>query len=200
MLENSEGGRADATAVELARSLPHRPSLVFLSGCRTGQNAAHGEIRSLAEQMVEAGFGAVLGWGRPVLDQEATLAAGNLYQHLAAGESLAAALIHTHTALQTSQAKDWHLLRLFCAGQAPAALVTPIRTPKRKRIVERPVETEFLAPVTRQVKVATHASFVGRRRLLQRSVRQLRKMESNTVGLLLHGQGGSRCVPSQAPF
>lgn len=54
----------------------------------------------------------------------------------------------------------------------------------------RPVESEFLDPLTRVVKVATRASFVGRRRLLQRSLRGLRQPEAGSLGLLLHGQGG----------
>ena len=57
LLEDGEGQRTDATARDIAKELPpHRPPLVFLSGCRTGQNAAHGEVRSLAEQLIRARF------------------------------------------------------------------------------------------------------------------------------------------------
>ncbi len=38
LLEDSEGQRAEATALDIAKELPRpRPPLVFLSGCRTGQ-------------------------------------------------------------------------------------------------------------------------------------------------------------------
>jgi tetratricopeptide (TPR) repeat protein len=191
LLEDSEGRRADATAEDIAKDLPRpRPPLVFLSGCRTGQNAAHGEVRSLAEQLIETGFHAVLGWGRPVRDSEATLAAQHLYEQLAAGETLPSALVRAHTELRESGARDWHLLRLFSAGDPLGAFVTPLRTRGRKRPVLRPAESEFLDPLTKTVKVATRAGFVGRRPLLQKSLRLLRRPDAPPVGLLLHGQGG----------
>jgi tetratricopeptide (TPR) repeat protein len=190
VLEDTEGQRADATALDLARKLPHRPPLVFLSGCRTGQNSGHGEVRSLAEQLIANGFRAVLGWGRPVLDNEATLAAQAVYQQLAAGESLPFALVRAHAALLDAGARDRHLLRLFCAGDPPGAFVTPVNTPGRRRPDVRPAESEFLDPLTKSVKVATRAAFVGRRRLLQRGLRWVRPQDASRVGLLLRGQGG----------
>ena len=190
LLEDSEGRRADAAAANVAAAVRDRPPVAFLSGCRTGQNPAHGEVRSLAEQLIGAGFRAVLGWGRPVLDTDATLAAQHLYEHLAAGDPLPLALVRAHAALRDASARGWHLLRLFCAGDPPAALVTTLRTPGRKRPAARPAESEFLDPLTRSVKVATRASFVGRRRLLQRAIRVLRHPAPPVVGLLLHGQGG----------
>jgi hypothetical protein len=194
VLEDGEGRRADATALDIAKELPHRPPLVFLSGCRTGQNVAHGEVRSLAEQLIEAGFRAVLGWGRPVRDTDATVAARHLYQQLAAGESLPFALVRAHAKLRDAPrdagARDWHLLRLFCAGDPPTAFVTPLTTPGRKRPANRPAESEFLDPLRKTVKVAARAGFVGRRRLLQKSLRLLRQPDAPPVGLLLHGQGG----------
>ena len=188
--EDREGFRKDATAEDIARTLPHRPPLVFLSGCRTGQSPGHGAVRSLAEQLIEKGFRAVLGWGRPVRDTEATLAAEHLYGALAAGSSLPLALARTQVALWKENARDWHLLRCFCAGNPSVALVTPLRTKERKRHLHFPAESEFLDPRTKQVKVATRAGFVGRRRLLQCSVGHLRAQNLPRIGLLLHGQGG----------
>jgi len=190
LLEDTEGQRADATPVEFVKRIPHRPPLVFLSGCRTGEAAKHGEVRSFAEQLIDKGFRAVLGWGRPVRDAEATLAATLVYQNLAAGESLPLALVRAHAELHDSGVRDWHLLRLFCAGDPPAAFVTPVMTPGRKRPSVRPAESEFLDRLTGKVKVATRASFVGRRRLLQRTLRELRRPVAPRVGLLLQGQGG----------
>ena len=190
LLEDSEGMSEEITAQDLARALPHRPPLVFLSGCRTGQNAAHGEVRSLAEQMLDAGFRVVLGWGKPVRDTDATLAAQLVYSQLAAGESLPSAIVRTHAQLQEAGARDWHLLRLFCAGDPPAAFVTRTRSPGRRHLPTRAAEDAFLDPLTKKVKVATRGQFVGRRRLLQRSVRRLRDAQSTRAGLLLHGQGG----------
>jgi tetratricopeptide (TPR) repeat protein len=190
LLEDSEGQRADATPADFVKRIPHRPPLVFLSGCRTGEAAKHGEVRSFAEQLIDKGFRAVLGWGRPVRDAEATLAATLVYQDLAAGESLPHALVRAHAELHDSGVRDWHLLRLFCAGDPPDAFVTPVMTPGRKRPAVRPAESEFLDRLTGKVKVATRASFVGRRRLLQRSLSELRRPAPPRVGLLLQGQGG----------
>ena len=190
VLEDGEGRRSDASALDLMRKIPHRPPLLFLSGCRTAQSWGKGEVRSLAEQLIENGFRAVLGWGRPVLDTEATLAAQHLYQQLAAGEPLPVALVRTHASLRDNNTRGWHLLRLFCAGDPPAAFVTPVKTVGRKRVLNRPAEREFLDPLTKNVKVATRASFVGRRRLLQRALRGLRSPDVPPVGLLLRGQGG----------
>lgn len=192
LLEDSEGRRADATPLQIARSLnvANRPPLVFLSGCRTGEAPRHGEVRSFAEQLIANGFRTVLGWGRSVRDVEATLAAQLVYQRLAGGDALPLALVQAHQELFESGARDWHLLRLFCAGNPPAQLVTPLMTAGRRRFIPRPSESEFLDPLTNAVKVATRAGFVGRRRLLQRSLKALRKPEGRRVGLLLQGQGG----------
>jgi tetratricopeptide (TPR) repeat protein len=190
VLEDSEGQEATATPLELARELRYRPPLVFLSGCRTGQDVGHGEVRSFAEQLIEHGFRAVLGWGRPVRDVEATAAAGHVYEQLASGAPLAMAVAGAHAELAQAGARDWHLLRLFCAGDPPGGLVTPPRARGRKQFVGRPAESEFLDPLTHEVKVATRAGFVGRRRLLQRAIRRLRYPTHPHVGMLLHGQGG----------
>ena len=199
VLEDSEGRRADATALDIAKALPRpRPPLVFLSGCRTGQNPAHGEVRSLAEQLIAAGFRAVLGWGRPVRDTDATLAAQHLYQQLAAGESLPLALVRAHADLRDAGARDWHLLRLFCAGDPPAAFVTPLKAPGRKRPATRPAEWEFLDPLTKNAKVATRADFVGRRRLLQKGLRLLRQAHAPPVDMGRAGGGRAALQPAYA--
>ncbi len=192
LLEKLDGNAFLASPEDFAHALQPRPPLLFLSGCKTGQNPVHGEVRSLAEQLVGAGFRAVLGWGRPVRDGEAILAAQHFYANLAAGFSIPLSLVRTHAELQQQERpiRDWHLLRFFCAGAAPGALVTPLNHPQRKRRVARPAEKEFLDPLTHEVKVAPRSEFVGRRRLLQRAIRAIRSPEDGKVGLLFHGQGG----------
>lgn len=189
LMEDGEGWRVPATAPQLARSIPYRPPLVFLSGCRTGERPAAGELLSFAEQMVARGFAAVLGWGRPVRDSDAILAARSLYEHLAAGVSLPLTLVRVHARLRGAGVENWHLLRLFCAGDPTYALVTPLRTPDRPRRAPRPVQSEFLDP-DRLVRVASRAEFRGRRRLLQETLGLLRQPETDRVGVLLHGPAG----------
>jgi hypothetical protein len=190
LLEDDEGRCAPASARDLGSTLPHRPPLVFLSGCRTGQRPPSGEDRSLAEQLIEHGFHAVLGWARRVSDSDATVAARFLYAHLAGGDSLPLALARAHARLRETGVPHWHMLRLFAAGDPPAALVTPLRTPGRRERGGRPAEAAFLDHVTKTVRVATRAEFVGRRRVVQDGLCRLRRPDGGQVGVLLHGPAG----------
>jgi CHAT domain-containing protein len=104
VLENPLGFKHEASADELAAAFNHRwPRLVFLSGCRTGQALEQGELPSLCEALVSAGAPAVLGWALPVGDRDASKAAAYLYEQLASGERIDAAVAH---ARQHLLAKD----------------------------------------------------------------------------------------------
>ncbi len=188
-LTETETGQAFyATAQDIAQALSRMPRLVFLSGCRTGEAGQAGGVPSLAEGLLELGAQAVLGWGRPVLDRDASQAAAALYQALAKGYDLPGAAAKTYQALLEIEAPDWHLLRLYVAGDIPGPLVTPLRTPGRRPAPPPSVATRFLDEQQR-VKVPTRQSFVGRRRPLQRCLQALR-YNNNLVGVLLHGMGG----------
>ncbi|HEY9871914.1 MAG TPA: CHAT domain-containing protein, partial [Candidatus Obscuribacterales bacterium] len=178
-----------ACAEEIAEALQFGlPPLIFLSGCRTGQAGEAGAVPSMAEQLLQFGATAVLGWGRPVLEGDATEAAATLYGELAAGSELAEAVAKTYRALITNKARDWHLLRLYVAGNVPAALVTPLRTRGRQPVTVRSATTRFLDP-TGKVKVANRESFVGRRRQIQSCLRSLTQSVEE-IGVLIHGMGG----------
>jgi tetratricopeptide (TPR) repeat protein len=210
-----------ASAADIAKSLKSRlPQLIFLSGCRTGQGGKLGAVPSLAEGLLKLGAKAVLGWGQTVLDTDATAAAAALYGELAAGYEVTEALSRTYQALIGQQARDWHLLRLYVGRALPGQLVTTLRTPGRKRAPKPSVVEQFLDVDTKQVKVASRGSFVGRRRQLQSCLRALKNPPSppyqggNTgktppyqggnigktlpyqggniggVGVLIHGMGG----------
>ncbi|MEO0804069.1 MAG: CHAT domain-containing protein, partial [Cyanobacteria bacterium J06642_2] len=91
--ESDTGERLDVGVSDLVGAFQRRfPRLAFLSGCRTGQGDGAGTFPSMAEAMVREGVPAVLGWGRPIGDRVATDAAGNLYERLAEGDSIAAAV------------------------------------------------------------------------------------------------------------
>ncbi|MBD2198812.1 MULTISPECIES: tetratricopeptide repeat protein [Calothrix] len=178
-----------ASAADIAQELQFRlPKLIFLSGCRTGQAGNGGDVPSMAEELLQAGAKAVLGWGQKVLDPEATAAAAALYQELAAGKQIVEAVASTYQALIKNKARDWHLLRLYAAGDLPGALVTPLRTRGRKPAPAPSVTTQFLDPVGK-VKVPTRESFVGRRRQLQNCLRVLTQ-SPDEIGVLIHGMGG----------
>ena len=178
-----------ASAGDIAQELQFRlPKLIFLSGCRTGQAGNSGSVPSMAEELLKSGAKAVLGWGQKVLDPDATAAAAALYQELSAGKQITEAVACTYQALIKNKARDWHLLRLYAAGNLPSSLVTPLRTPGRKPAPPLSVSTQFL-DAAGKVKVPTRESFVGRRRQLQNCLRVL-SQPSDEVGVLIHGMGG----------
>ena len=186
LTETETGERHIAYASEIAAALRFRmPQLVFLSGCRTGEAPSNGAVSSLAESLIEQGCRAVLGWGRPIADVVATQAAAYLYSKLAAGYELAEALANTYQYLREAKVEDWHLLRLYVSGKCPQALVEPLGD--RVWLPEEPIYEQFLDSQG-IVRVATPQEFVGRRRILQRSLRALRAPDK--LGVILHGLGG----------
>ena len=188
--ETATGEAYAASAIEIARALRSPlPKLVFLSGCRTGQAADVGAVPSMAEQLLQFGATAVLGWGQKVLDTDATAAAAALYGALSQGEDLAEAVALTYQALIRQEARDWHLLRLYVAQTLPGALVLPAGTTGWMPAPKPSMATEFLDPLTKQIRVPTRESFVGRRRQLQRCIRAL-TANPETIAVLIHGMGG----------
>ncbi|MEH2308706.1 tetratricopeptide repeat protein [Nostoc sp.] len=185
LTETEIGERHETTAAELAEVFRFRfPKLVFLSGCRTGQAPDKGAVPSMAEALIAQGARAVLSWGRPVEDRTATAAAAHLYGKLAAGYQLAEALASTYQQLFKQNVRDWHLLRLYIQGECPGALVEvlgdiPPSAPE-------PAYQQFLDPDTQLVRVAKPSEFVGRRRTLQRCLKEIR----TSLGVLIHGLGG----------
>ncbi|HBE53970.1 MAG TPA: hypothetical protein DDW76_35775, partial [Cyanobacteria bacterium UBA11369] len=81
--------------------------LIFLSGCRTGQAGKSGAVPSMAEELLERGATAVLGWGQKVLENDATAAAAALYKELARGKKLTEAIACTYQELIKNKARDW---------------------------------------------------------------------------------------------
>jgi CHAT domain-containing protein len=80
--ESEIGENYPASADDIMNALPHTPQLIFLSGCRTGEAGKSGGVPSLAEELLKIGAKSVLGWGRSVLDDEASQAAAELYAAL----------------------------------------------------------------------------------------------------------------------
>jgi len=199
VFEDAQGAPSLASPTDVATAIGRRPRLLFLSACLTGSAAASGQ--SMAGELLERGFPAVLGWARPVGDRHATTTAAKLYRKLGNGMPLDKALLEVLRELRDAKkeqlpdardpAPDWHLLRLFAESDVGCALVTSPRAAPRHRPKPRPhAESDFLDPVTRTVRVAGRTSFVGRRRLLQKALRDMQQPPMGTFGVLLHGQGG----------
>ncbi|MEG3438473.1 CHAT domain-containing protein [Pannus brasiliensis CCIBt3594] len=186
--ETEYGDRQDTSAEDIAEGLAFNlPKLLFLSGCKTGY-ADDDEVLSLAEELLKLGATAVLGWGKPVRDWEASDAAAVFYQELATGSAVTEALSKTYRALLQNQARDWHGLRLYVTGNVPGELVT--RGQRRPLPVVSTVE-EFIDPDTRHLRVAPREMFVGRRRELQECLRVLKTAITRQTGVFIQGMGGN---------
>ncbi|MEV0135672.1 CHAT domain-containing protein [Dactylosporangium sp. NPDC050688] len=194
VVENEFGGRATATADQIAQAMAgHWPRLVFVSGCLTGNAPDRGAFPSMSESLVRAGAPAVLGWALPVGDVSATEFAAELYRALSAGAPLDQAVIEARQHLYTNHWGSWHLLRVYADRSPLAPLVTPLHTKGRARIQARAADQEFLDPQTQLSRVAARAAFVGRRRAIQRCLRTLKQPLHEPGGaeaLVLHGMGG----------
>ncbi|MCP4146488.1 MAG: CHAT domain-containing protein [bacterium] len=136
---------------------------LFLSGCRTGQTAALGAVESFARVMVkEYGIPAVLGWARPVRDDQAAAAAGVIYRELSRGQSIPDAVKRARLVLKEKyqERSEGPLLRLFAAGRVLNALVT---TGQKKRPKPRRLKHSFLKNSRVKIRVLS----VEVRRLLK---------------------------------
>lgn len=194
LLENELGGQAWATADQIARAVDGQwPRLVFVSGCLTAGASDRGTIPSMSESLVQAGAPAVVGWALPIGDISATAFASRLYQDLAAGLPLDRAVVEARRELYARHSPGWHLLRVYADKSPLAPMVTPRYTQGRERIKVRQAAEEFLDPQTQISRVASRASFVGRRRVIQRCLRTL-KQPLGSAGaaeaLVLQGMGG----------
>ena len=142
----------------------------------------------MAQALVKAGAGIVLGWARPVLDRTGIIAAREFYQTLATGATVEDAFSAAQSAMIENECPDWHLLRIYRDTRPIEELVTPLRTRGRERLKFTPPETEFLDE-NNLVKVASRKEFFGRRRALQRCLRALQETSDN-IGLFIAGMGG----------
>jgi len=184
-MEDEEGSLEKVTPSQLQDILNEslkRPRLVFLSGCRTGETP--GAAVSFARYLVAEHSPTVVGWGLPVSDPGATIAATKLYRELSRGKSIVDAVFSARQVLYKNNFPDWSLLRLFSDG-------TPLDIPlvekgQKRKLKARDIQYAYLQ--NSQVKVL-EKGFIGRRRQIQRGIRILKK-DKQKVGLLLHGTGG----------
>ncbi|MEH2260323.1 tetratricopeptide repeat protein [Nostoc sp.] len=187
--EDEVGNMQLTTVNDLARAFRGRwPRVTFLSGCHTGQVPNKGTVPSMAQALVKAGAGIVLGWARPVYDRTGIVAAQALYQALATGATVEEAVKAAQQEMIDHKCTDWHLLRMYRDTRPIAELVTPLRTRNRERLTFTAPEQEFLDE-NNLVKVASRFEFVGRRRPLQRCLKALRET-SDQIGVFIAGMGG----------
>lgn len=190
IMEDDLGYSHEVKAEELWNEaiIENPPRLLFLSGSCTGDASENGAAVSFARMLAENYKNpAVLGWGCTVNDEQATIAAGIIYNDLSRGKTILDAVQHARYDLN-SNLKDpgfpaWALLRLFGSEKITNALAKPSHKMAPKAIK---IKRIFLKNSKVQV-LAT--GFVGRRRQLQSSLKVLIK-DKDKVGVLLYGTGG----------
>lgn len=191
-LETAAGRLALTTVADLRTALGEegqRPTLVFLSACRTAEHGA--AAASFTQALVRSGLDNAVGWDGSVYDSDAIGFAHVFYKQLAAGRSVAYAVAQArHALLQAhladpAQGRHWHLARVYL-GPAGGGLLCAAGKPKR--VFRKGAGfKEFLDKANARVPVATAAEFVGRRRQAQRVLRAFREREA--AGVLIHGMG-----------
>ena len=131
IMEDEIGRRQDVLPGELWKEalIENPPRLLFLSGCRTGETPQTGAAVSFARVLVENHqVPAVLGWGRSVSDQQATIAEKMIYKELSRGRSILEAIKRARDELVNNfpgiSYPAWPLLRLFSSGVPLSAIVT----------------------------------------------------------------------------
>jgi len=174
------------------------PRVLFLSGCQTGENPAKCDgdsdgdnddtTQSFARSLARLEkIPAILGWGRPVGDAQATALETVFYRELSRGQELLKAVQQARAELAGSfldiYRPAWPLLRVFGGEMTMGALVVAGQKVKPKA---RQMKHRYLKQG--QVRFL-EKGFVGRRRQLQAGLKALIKDEDK-IGLLLHGLGG----------
>lgn len=192
LLEDDESQPQKINVHDLAKVLvatDHFPRLVFLSGCETGKSDLNRNLLSFAENLVQAHVPVVLGWALPVGDFAASQAAAILYDRLATGLGIAEAVAAARQHLLAQNSPYWHLLRCFVNHSELRPLIA---RGKIRFIPPVVTEREFL-DAGNMIAVCKRTEFVGRRRLLQRSLRCLRAWYGHKAYaecVLLYGMGG----------
>ena len=191
-LEDEKGGCLETGAADLTLELDTgKFRLLFLSACLTAASqpgdGTSDAAQSLAAALAHDGMPAVLGWNGSVGDAAAKLFAKELYAQLAKRQPLEHALFAARFRLLQNtelERNDWHLARLWLGAQGGGVLVGG--SEERSLLPATHGQKEFLGK-TRDVPVASHEMFVGRRRELKEGLRVL--ANGDKAGLLLLGMG-----------
>jgi tetratricopeptide (TPR) repeat protein len=167
------------------------PRLLFLSGNRTGEipgGTAVSTAFSFGHDLLRNyNIPALLAWGGPVGDQQASFAAQVLYRELSRGKSILDAVQRARYELMNAFAgapsSAWGLLRLLGSGGSMTPMVNVIQKgqPKPRRMIHFYLEQS-------RVKVLQEG-FINRRRQLQHSLWTLNQ-DLDKIGILLLGTAG----------
>ncbi len=188
----TEGGELDRVNVpRFVGAFPgqSRPRLLFLSACHTGEDQP--DIDSLARRIVAAGFPAVLGWADAVYDSDAAAFAAEFYgKRSRRNASVEDAWVAARFVLLNGRdgrhpPRHWHLARLLLGPSGGGALSNG-RAPRTRHDADHG-RKRFLDARQQKVEVASRFEFVGRRREIQKILREFR--DPAHAGVLIHGFG-----------
>ena len=195
--EDPQGAMQPAFAGDLARLLGdvQSTSLVFLSACRTAEQANSTLSPSRATEpfvrnLVRAGVQNVLGWDGSVYDTDAAAFAESFYRELAMlapiprAAAVARQQLRRRNRQDPQQGQHWHLARLYLGAQGGGPLAAR-GLPKRK-LASTSQTSQFLDAQRSEVPVASRLAFVGRRRPIQAV---MRAFSEGSAGVLVHGMG-----------
>ncbi len=206
-LEDEYGDAQPTTAERLVHLFgdQHIPGLLFLSAClsaRAGepQGAACATVtHSMAANMIQSGFPAVLGWDGSVLDSAASSFAAKLYAHLANWDSLEQSASMARREMLQSDSKaeqrDWHLPRIWLGKDGGGPIVGG--NTKRSLGAATAGHKDFLDIKGEKVPVAPFEQFVGRRREIQTALRVLWQGEFGALALLGMGRLGKSSLAAR---
>ncbi|MBF0624181.1 MAG: CHAT domain-containing protein, partial [Magnetococcales bacterium] len=192
MLEDPQGLGAWVSTTDFVNELGDwRPSLMFVSACRSAERAP--TVFSLIAALTRSGVANVLGWDGSVYDQDATRFAEELYRQLARHVTPARAVALARRKLLRGWFEDpdsggshWHLARLLIGpgGGQPLCRQGLGPRPNRTQAGNR----EFLDKERPRIPVASREQFVGRRWELRTLLRAFAP-NGRHWGALIHGMG-----------
>ena len=195
--EDVQGDMAPTFAGDVAGLLgdAQGTSLVFLSACRTAEQANSASDPSRATEpfvrnLVRAGIHNVLGWDGSVYDSDAAAFAQSFYRELAMLARIPrAAAVARHQLRQRNLqnprlGQHWHLARLYLGPQGGGALAA--KGLYKRKLASTNQTSQFLDAQRSEVPVASRFAFAGRRRPIQAV---MRAFASGSAGVLVHGMG-----------
>lgn len=131
LFEDDQGNPRRVTGEELAEQIADREGLrgVFLNACWTAKTGRDNPFSGVATALVRAGVPAVLGMQFEISDPAARVFSRAVYQRLAAGDSVDAAVVDGRLAVrrEVPQTFEWATPALFLR-------TLEIRPPRRRRI------------------------------------------------------------------
>ncbi|MEM9488043.1 MAG: CHAT domain-containing protein, partial [Myxococcota bacterium] len=186
LMEDELGDLALATPREVLKVLrraSRMPALVMISSCHSA--GSRGDLPSFAAQLVAGGVPSVVAWVQPVREDVANEAAGDIYERLCTGASLAQAVafarmqLHRRDAEATRPQHAWGTLHLV-TREAGGFWVDRTR-PALEGDPAGAYETYRYLDQQGRMRVLVQG-FVGRRRPLQRLIRILLLGEDRAPG------------------